>query len=83
MLRRHDLSRPENILKRYIIKNSGIGVGRMERKKQNFRVEVIEILWTLKRLSFYETKDPEILIHESAVAIENLSIMAFSERSVE
>ncbi|UOG39345.1 hypothetical protein MAL08_08830 [Leptospira noguchii] len=55
----------------------------MERKKQNFRVEVIEILWTLKRLSFYETKDPEILIHESAVAIENLSIMAFSERSVE
>ncbi|EMJ52023.1 hypothetical protein [Leptospira interrogans] len=55
----------------------------MESKRQSFRTEIIEILWALKRLSFYETKDPEILIYESAIAIEHLSIITFSERSLE
>ncbi|WP_230373375.1 hypothetical protein, partial [Leptospira interrogans] len=67
----------------YIIKISGTGAGKMESKRQSFRTEVIEILWALKRLSFYETKDPEILIYESAIAIEHLSIITFSERSLE
>ncbi|WP_258691397.1 hypothetical protein [Leptospira interrogans] len=67
----------------YIIKISGTGAGKMESKRQSFRTEIIEILWALKRLSFYETKDPEILIYESAIAIEHLSIITFSERSLE
>ncbi|EKR98604.1 hypothetical protein LEP1GSC125_1858 [Leptospira mayottensis 200901122] len=49
-----------------------------DNRKKNFKAEVIEILWTLKRRSLYDTTDFEILIYESAVAIEELSIIVFA-----